>query len=147
MSGLPLACALCVRLCVRASACVHTQVVVHLPPHLLSERDPLLHQLAPLHISRDHLYTLGERAAGRTTGTGEVIKTLIYRPANISGMGCAAAVGGLRMLSSCWLLVVHVPAEGLCCSELIFLCVAHLPCTRLSKFTVHCHAVIPHCPC
>jgi hypothetical protein len=52
----------------RAPPCA--QAAAHLPPHLLVERDPLLHQLAPLHISRDHLYAAGERAGGRTTGTG-----------------------------------------------------------------------------
>jgi hypothetical protein len=53
---------------------LRTQVTVHLPPHLATEQDALLRQLAPLHISRDHLYTSGERQAGRTTGTGKHTK-------------------------------------------------------------------------
>eukprot|EP00775_Hariotina_reticulata_P011322 gene11322-11472_t len=47
------------------------KVVHHLPPHLMSEQDPLLRELAPLHISRDHLYTTSERQGGRVTGTGK----------------------------------------------------------------------------
>jgi hypothetical protein len=45
-----------------------------LPPHLATVADSLLHELAPLHISRDHLYTSGERQSGRTTGTGKHTK-------------------------------------------------------------------------
>jgi hypothetical protein len=30
--------------------CALLQVVVHLPPHLLTEQDALLRELAPLHI-------------------------------------------------------------------------------------------------
>lgn len=41
-----------------------------LPPHLQNEKDPLLRQLAPLHISRDYLYQASERASSRTTTTG-----------------------------------------------------------------------------
>eukprot|EP00879_Flechtneria_rotunda_P023954 GHRR01025374.1.p1 GENE.GHRR01025374.1~~GHRR01025374.1.p1 ORF type:complete len:409 (+),score=173.80 GHRR01025374.1:1-1227(+) len=47
------------------------KVVIHLPPHLLAEQDPLMRDLAPLHVSRDHLYITNERQAGRTTGTGK----------------------------------------------------------------------------
>lgn len=57
-----------------AALLLFCQVVPLLPPHLMSEQDAVLRDLAPLHISRDHLYTSGERHAGRTTGTGKHTK-------------------------------------------------------------------------
>lgn len=53
------------------SSCGVLQAAKHLPPHLLGVQDPLLHELAPLHISCDHMYTTNETKAGRTTGTGK----------------------------------------------------------------------------
>ncbi len=47
------------------------QAAAAVPPHLQTEKDPLLRQLAPLHISRDYLYQATERTSGRAVTTGE----------------------------------------------------------------------------
>lgn len=46
------------------------QAAPAVPPHLQNEKDVLLRQLAPLHISRDYLYQASERTSGRAMTTG-----------------------------------------------------------------------------
>lgn len=57
-----LGCILLLHLLLQAAAAV--------PPHLQGEKDPLLRQLAPLHISRDYLYQATERTSSRAVTTG-----------------------------------------------------------------------------
>lgn len=52
----------CMRLLLQAPAAV--------PPHLQGEKDTLLRQLAPLHISRDYMYQAAERTSARTVTSG-----------------------------------------------------------------------------
>jgi succinate dehydrogenase/fumarate reductase-like Fe-S protein len=83
------------------------QAAPAVPPHLQNEKDVLLRQLAPLHISRDYLYQASERTSGRAMTTG--------------ARDCSCGMGACRVL------VVFVRFSGVLLLRLIarmLVCVA-----------------------